>query len=80
MTLLSWFALFVVGTSIGSLVSPLLRNRFPLSIMHGSPGEARVLLFPRVLFGSLLFGGTFGLLCGSAILAVRFLLAHLFSK
>ena len=80
MALLSWFALFVVGTSIGSLVSPLLKNRFPLSLMQGHPGEPRALLFPRVLFGSLLLGGTFGLLCGWAILAVRFFLTHLFSK
>ncbi len=80
MTPLAGFVLYVVGTAVSLVVSPLLRNRFPLNLMQGSPGEPRVLLFPRILFCSLLFGGIFGLFCGCAILATRLLLPHLFSK
>jgi hypothetical protein len=80
MTPLAWFVLYAVGTAVSLIVSPLLRNRFPLNLMQGSPGEPRALLFPRILFCSLLFGGIFGLLCGCAVMATRLMLPQLFSK
>jgi len=76
----AWFALYVVGTAVGSFISPFLKNRFPLNLIKGAPGEPRALLFPRNLFCSAIFGGIFGLFCGWAFLTTRLVLPHLFSK
>jgi hypothetical protein len=80
MTPLARFVLYALGTAIALFISPLLRTRFPLNVIQGGLGERRALLFPRILFSSLLFGGIFGLFCGSAVMAIRLLLPHLFSK
>jgi len=56
MTPLVWLSLYIVGTSIGMLASPLLKNRFPLNLMQGNAAEPRAVRFPRIIFSSLLFG------------------------